>query len=130
MDYLLIIRSYETEIKRFKDKMKQVFEMIDLGKSTYFFGMEFLPTLGGIILHQAKYEKEFLTKFSMLECNTLVTPAETNLKLVNSNEDKKDRMDATTFTQLVGSLRYLCKSRPDIYYPVGLVSRFMNNPLK
>lgn len=130
MDYILIIRSYETEIKQFKDKMKQVFEMTDLGKSAYFFGMEFLPTSGGMILHQAKYEKDILTKFSMLECNTLVIPAETNLKLVNSNEDKEDRMDATTFTQLVGSLRYLCQIRPDIYYPVGLVSRFMNNPLK
>ena len=37
-------------------------------------------------------------------------------------------MDATIFKQLVGSLRYLCNIRPDICYPVGLVSRFMSKP--
>ena len=35
-------------------------------------------------------------------------------------------MDATTFKQMVGSLRYLCNARPDICYAVGMVSRFMS----
>ncbi|XP_047167115.1 secreted RxLR effector protein 161-like [Vigna umbellata] len=29
---------------------------------------------------------------------------------------------------MVGSLRYLCNTRPDISYSVGLVNRFMQNP--
>ena len=39
-----------------------------------------------------------------------------------------DSVDSTTFKQLVGSLRYLCNTRLDICYAVGLVSRFMSNP--
>ncbi|MCI29317.1 copia protein, partial [Trifolium medium] len=32
------------------------------------------------------------------------------------------------FKQMVGSLRYLCNSRLDICYAVGVISRFMNTP--
>lgn len=32
------------------------------------------------------------------------------------------------FKSLVGSLRYLCNSRPDISFGVGLISRFMDDP--
>lgn len=109
--------------------MKQVFEMTDLGMLAYFLDMEFLPTSGGMILHQAKYAKEILTKFN-IECNTVVTPAETNMKLVNSDEGKEDGMNATTYRQLVGFSRYLCQTRPNIFYVVSLVSRSMSNPVK
>lgn len=37
-------------------------------------------------------------------------------------------VEATIFKQLVGSLRYLCNTRPDICYAVGMVSRLMNKP--
>ena len=30
--------------------------------------------------------------------------------------------------QIVGSLRYLCNTRPDIAYCVGLINRFMEKP--
>jgi hypothetical protein len=37
-------------------------------------------------------------------------------------------VDATLFKQVVGSLRFICNTRPDINYDVGSVSRFMSNP--
>ncbi|XP_017413020.1 uncharacterized protein LOC108324590 [Vigna angularis] len=49
-----------------------------------------------------------------------------NLKLTNQLDEKK--VDATLYKQIVGSLRYICNSRPDINYGVGLVSRFMSDP--
>ncbi|MCI51878.1 copia protein, partial [Trifolium medium] len=39
-------------------------------------------------------------------------------------------VDPTMFKQMIGALRYLCNSRPDIYYAVGVISRFMNAPKK
>lgn len=69
--------------------MKKVFDMTELGKLTYFLGMEFLSTSDGMILHQAKYASEILSKFNMLECNTAVTPTDTNLKLMDSDEGKE-----------------------------------------
>lgn len=38
-------------------------------------------------------------------------------------------MDATEHRCIVGSLRYLPHSRPDISYAVGMVSRFMECPI-
>ena len=55
-----------------------------------------------------------------------MTPSETNHKLDSDSDG--DSVDATTFKQFVGSLRYLCNTRPDICYAVGMVSRFMSNP--
>lgn len=34
------------------------------------------------------------------------------------------------FRQIVGSLRYLCNSRPDICYSVSVISKFMHDPKK
>jgi hypothetical protein len=67
------------EIKNFKSQMQSEFEMTDLGKLTYFLGMELLETSGGIVLHQAKYAKEILRKFEMVDCNSSVTPADTKV---------------------------------------------------
>lgn len=40
----------------------------------------------------------------------------------------EDQTDPTFFRQIVGSLRYLCNSRPDLVYAVGLMSRYMESP--
>ncbi|KAE9622079.1 putative RNA-directed DNA polymerase [Lupinus albus] len=43
---------------------------------------------------------------------------------------KMVRLDDTLYKQIVGSMRFLCNSKPDLSYGVGLVSRFMCNPKK
>ncbi|CAJ2632851.1 unnamed protein product [Trifolium pratense] len=128
VDDLLVTGSSLAEIEDFKSQMKSEFEMTDLGKLTYFLGMELLYTAKGVILHQAKYATEILRKFEMLDCNSSVTPADTRLKL--EIDENSDTVDSTIFRQLIGSLRYLCQTRPDISYAVGYVSRFMSKPLK
>ncbi|KAK2403542.1 putative mitochondrial protein [Trifolium repens] len=128
VDDLLVTGSSLVEIKNFKSQMQSEFEMTDLGKLTYFLGMELLKTSGGIVLHQAKYAKEILRKFEMVDCNSSVTPADTKVKI--EDDDTSEAVDSTMFRQLVGSLRYLCQSRPDISYAVGYISRFMSKPLK
>ena len=42
----------------------------------------------------------------------------------------KDLKDVTMYRQLVRSLIYLTLTRPDIFYPVGVVNRYMSNPKK
>ena len=50
---------------------------------------------------------------------------------VRLQEDEgKDLDDVTMYRQLVGSLIYLTLTRPDIFYLVGVVSRYMSNPNK
>ena len=59
----------------------------------------------------------------MTVCNVVPIPVIGNLILKEELDQKP--IDATLYKQLVGSLRYICNSRPDISYGVDLVSRFM-----
>ncbi|XP_058771602.1 uncharacterized mitochondrial protein AtMg00810-like [Vicia villosa] len=124
-DILMTGGCYE-EVVKFKKILMSEFEMSDLGKLVYFLGMEVLYSKKGIILHQLKYELELLKRFKLQNCKASITPSETNHKL-DSDSDGED-VDAKTFKQLVGSLRYLCNTRPDICYVVGMVIRFMSKP--
>ncbi|XP_019423035.1 PREDICTED: uncharacterized protein LOC109332506 [Lupinus angustifolius] len=108
--------------------MKSEFEMTDLGELTYFLGIEFKRTKLGIVMHQSKYITDVLKRFHMADCNTSHTPAEANS--VNSQIEEEKLVDKTLFRQMIGTLRYICNTRPDIAYGVGVASRFMENPLQ
>ncbi|KAK2359746.1 putative mitochondrial protein [Trifolium repens] len=126
VDDLLITGSDEGCISEFKEELKREFEMTDLGHISYFLGIEFLRTENGILLHQSRYASEILKKFEMDKCNVVLSPAEPRFQL-SSSENEKD-VDPTYYRKLIGSLRYLCNTRPDIAYNVGIVSRFMEKP--
>lgn len=78
---LLVIGSNQSIIERFKGSMKSEFEMIDLGTLNYFLGLEFAYDSKGVVLQQKKYVQEVLKRFHMENCNEVVTPIETNVKL-------------------------------------------------
>ena len=37
-------------------------------------------------------------------------------------------VDGTVFRQIVGSLRYICHTRPEFAFCVGMISKFMSDP--
>jgi hypothetical protein len=62
-------------------------------------------------------------QFGMSECNFAKFPLEPSYKL-NANKGGQ-RVDATEYRRMIGCLRYLLHTRPDLSYSVGLASRFM-----
>jgi hypothetical protein len=126
VDDLLITGSNEAHIREFKVDMMREFEMTDLGHISYFLGIEFQRTSEGLILHQKKYASEILKRFEMDQCNPALTPSEPRLQLSRETEERD--VDSTEYRRLVGSLRYLCNTRPDIAYSVGIISRYMERP--
>ena len=67
-----------------------------------------------------KYVVEILKRFDMLECKSMTTPMDTNLKLL-SNESSK-LVDVTQYRHIIGSLMYLTNTRPDIWFVVNTLS--------
>ncbi|CAJ2661986.1 unnamed protein product [Trifolium pratense] len=126
VDDLLITGSNEAQISKFKVDMMKEFEMVDLGHISYFLGIEFQKTSEGLILHQRKYASEILKRFEMDKCNPALTPSEPRLQLTKETDERD--VDSTEYRRLIGSLRYLCNTRPDIAYSVGIVSRYMERP--
>ncbi|GKV07267.1 hypothetical protein SLEP1_g19063 [Rubroshorea leprosula] len=113
-------------IEDFKRSMMHEFEMTDLGLMSYFLGIEVMQREDGIFICQKRYASELLRRFHMHNCNPARTPVEVGTKLFKEGYDV--RVNPTFFKQLVGSLRYLTCTRPDISYGVGLISKFMEFP--
>jgi len=57
----------------------------------------------------------------------IFTPIEEKLKMTRESDGK--RVDSTHYKILIGSLKYLSATRPNIIiYGVGLLSRYMEEP--
>nr|XP_017251133.1 PREDICTED: uncharacterized mitochondrial protein AtMg00810-like [Daucus carota subsp. sativus] len=110
----------------FKKVMTNEFEMTDIGQMSYFLGVEVKQSKDGIFMCQKKYAEQILKKFRMEECKPVSTPAEASIKL--RIDSTRESVNPTLFKSLVGSLRYLTFTRPDIMYAVGLVCRYMEKP--
>jgi len=99
------------------------FEMSDLGKLNYFLGIEFTNTVHGLIMHQTKYARDLLKRFKMQKSNPTITLAKAGQKLQLA--PKEESVDATGFWKIFGCLRYLCNTRPNLSYNVGVISRYI-----
>ncbi|WVZ48804.1 LOW QUALITY PROTEIN: hypothetical protein U9M48_000211 [Paspalum notatum var. saurae] len=126
VDDLILTGAEEEAVSVFKDEMKRSFKMSDLGRLSYYLGIEVKQEHGRITLCQAAYSAKLLDKVGMAGCNSVHIPMETGLKL--SKDSPNPPVDATLYRSIVGSLRYLVHTRPDIAFAVGMVSRFMESP--
>ncbi|KAL4340682.1 hypothetical protein GQ457_08G019310 [Hibiscus cannabinus] len=91
VDDLLVTGSNQLLIRQFKEEMKKGFEMNDLGKMSYFLGMEIVQLQQGIFICQRKYAIEVLKKFRMENCKTVSTPAvQESLGVCNSTSVKEE----------------------------------------
>ncbi|KAM1224199.1 hypothetical protein ACFX2G_044088 [Malus domestica] len=126
VDDLLFTGNNEAMFCEFKQSMFSEFEMTDNGLMSYFLGIEVKQESDGIYISQQKYMRDILEKFNMDKCNIVNTPVATGLKL--SKEGEGEFVNSTLYKSLVGSLRYLTITRPDIVYGVGLMSRYMETP--
>ena len=128
VDDLIYTGNNSQMMEEFKKAMMQKYEMTDLGLMRYFLGMQVKQRPRQIFISQEKYVDDLLKKFNMQDCKPLATPMAMNKKL--SKDDGQNKVDATVYRSLVGSLIYLTNSRLDIVHAVSIVSRFMSNPSK
>lgn len=126
VDDLIFTGNNPSMFEEFKKDMSNEFEMTDMGLMAYYLGIEVKQEDKGIFITQEGYAKEVLKKFKMEDANPVGTPMECGSKL--SKHEKGENMDPTLYKSLVGSLRYLTCTRPDILYVVGVVSRYMEAP--
>jgi hypothetical protein len=118
VDDLIITGGNPEIIKLFKQQMMSEFEMTDLGLLSYYLGIEVDQKEDHITVKQSTYAKKVLGQFEMAECNSSKYPMEPRNKL---NEDMGGKLvDATEYRKMIGCLRYLLHTRPDLSYSVGL----------
>jgi hypothetical protein len=123
VDDLIISRPSVQDIFRFKVEMRRKFNMSDLGLLSYYLGIDVKQGGGTITLSQNSYALKILENANMKNCNWCDTPMECRLKLNKLKEG--DAIDPIGYRSLIGSLRYIVNTRPDLAYAVGVVSRYM-----
>jgi hypothetical protein len=88
--------------------------MSDLGPMSYYLEIEVKQGVHGIGLGQCGYAVKLLDKDGMGSCYPCATPMEAKLKL--SKESDSGSVDATMYHSLIGSLRYLLHTSPNLTY--------------
>ena len=74
VDDLLITGNHEQLVDEFKLKMKNKFEMNELGLLSYFLGMEITQSNSGCFVCQRNFTMKLLNKFAMDNCKPVSTP--------------------------------------------------------
>ncbi|GJX55179.1 uncharacterized mitochondrial protein-like protein [Tanacetum coccineum] len=103
----------------FKKRMASQFEMSDLGELTYYLGIEVSQGKDCIEIKQERYAMKILKEVGMEDCNATLYLMEKDLKLSKAEDELE--VEASQYQKVVGCLRYLLHTRPDLTYSVGVV---------
>jgi hypothetical protein len=104
--------------------MTDKFEMSMMGELDVFLGFEVKQLKGGIFVNQAKYTQDMLKRFEMIGVKGAKTPMPTKVNLVLDLDPNGKDMDLKLYRSMIGSLLYLCASRPDIMLCMGVCAHF------
>ncbi|GJR12662.1 ribonuclease H-like domain, reverse transcriptase, RNA-dependent DNA polymerase [Tanacetum coccineum] len=126
VDDLIVTGSSKEDLQKFKSQIEEKFKMSDLGLLAYYLGIEVTQTEGGISIKQTGYANKILKEARMVDCNETKIPMDPGTKLIKT--EGGELVDAMEYKSLIGRLRYLLHTRPDLSYSVGLLSRFMQEP--
>ncbi|KAH0731805.1 hypothetical protein KY289_002993 [Solanum tuberosum] len=102
------------------------FSIKDLSPLHFFLGVEVIQHDHGLTLTQSSFIADILSKFKILDANSVSTPLSTSEIL--SLDDGSPSADATLYRQVIGSLQYLTFTRPDICFAVNKLAQFQHSP--
>jgi len=106
-------------LQHFIQQLHRDFATKDLGTLNYFLGLEVSSSVNGLFLSQAKYAYDILVRAQLLECKPTPTPMVVSQQL---SSDGDAFHDPTLFRFIVGALKYLTITRPDLTYAVNFIS--------
>ncbi|WKA00146.1 hypothetical protein VitviT2T_018534 [Vitis vinifera] len=126
VDDLIITGDDEHLVNQYIHLLANRFSLKDLGKLSYFLGVEIVPNSQGFLLSQRRYLIDLLARTHMSEAKPVQTPLPSGTKISLHSGDKLS--DPTEFQAVVGSLQYLILTRLDIAFAVNKLSQFMHTP--
>jgi hypothetical protein len=126
VDDIIFGGSSHTLVSRFQKMMQSEFQMSMMGELTFFLGIQVKQTKQGTFVHQAKYTKDLMRKFNMVELKPVSTPMSSTASLGLDEDDES--VDHREYMSMIGSLLYLTATGPDIQFTVGLCAHFQASP--
>jgi hypothetical protein len=126
VDDIIFGSTNQKSCEEFSRVMTQKFEMSMMGELSYFLRFQVKQLKDGTFISQTKYTQDLIKRFGMKDAKPSKTPmgadGHTNLNKGGKSVDQK------TYRSMIGSLLYLCASRPDIILSVCMCARFQSDP--
>ena len=126
VDDIIFGSTNKTFCDEFSKIMTERFEMSMMGELTYFLGFQVKQLKEGTFICQTKYTHDILKKFGMDKAKPIKTPMGTNGHL--DLDIGGEVIDQKVYRSMIGSLLYLCASRPDIMLSVCMCAKFQAAP--
>jgi hypothetical protein len=133
---LFVCQIYDNDIifgstnKSFCDEfnkiMTDMFEMSMMWVLTFFLGFQINQAKEETFISQMRYTRNILKKFGMDKAKPIKTPMGTNGHL--DLDLGSILVDQKVYCYMIGSLLYLCVSRPDIMLSVCMCAKFQVAP--
>jgi hypothetical protein len=98
------------------------FHMFMMGELTFSLGIQVKQTKESTFVHQAKYMKDLIKKFVMVDAKPVSTSMSMTITL-DPNEDGQ-AVDQREYRSMIISLLYLTTTRPDIQFTMCLCACF------
>jgi hypothetical protein len=121
VDDIIFGSTNKSTCEEFSRIMIQKFEMSMMGELKYFLGFQIKQLQEGTFISQTRYIQDILNKFGMKDGKPIKTPMGTNGHLDLDTRVKS--VDQKVYRSMIGSLLYLCASRPDIMLSVCMCAR-------
>jgi hypothetical protein len=64
-------------------------------------------------------------RFDMMDCKSMDTPMETNMKKLSDSSSDSYLVDPTMYMKWIGSLMYLVNTRPNIFFAESTLSQYL-----
>jgi hypothetical protein len=126
VDDIIFGSTNKSSCEEFSRTMIQKFEMSMMGELKYFLGFQIKQLQDGTFISQTKYIQDIFKKFGMKDGKPIKTPMGINGHIDLDKGGKS--VDQKVYRSMIGSLLYLCSSRPDIMLSVCICARFQANP--
>jgi hypothetical protein len=130
VDDMLLVSPSADAVAEAKAALLGVFDARDMGAVGDFVGMRVERDLaaGTITISNERLVKDLLSRFGMEVANSRQVPMSPDLVLRREDGAPLDQ-SRHQYSSLVGGLLYLATTvRPDISYPVGVLSKYMSCP--
>jgi hypothetical protein len=126
VDDIIFGSTNQKSCEEFSRVMTQKFEMSMMGELNYFLGFQVKQLKDDTFISQTKYTQDLLKRFGMKDAKPAKTPMGTDGP-VDLNKGGKS-VDQKAYRSMIGSLLYLCASRPDIMLSICMCARYQSDP--
>ena len=135
VDDLICLEKNSSLREKVENSLKKNFHIKLLGKLRHFVGHQIdeLPD-GSVHVHQRDYAQKIVDLFSAYLPTSIFhrTPGDSNIlftkKQQPQTQSEQNKMKKYPYRQLIGCLLYLLGTRPELYFIIVTLSRFVTNP--